>query len=64
MSKRTYDVDVYKDKAGEFRWRLVAPNGKIIADGGEGYSTRASAVRAAKRLSVVFVGYEMVLRAV
>ncbi|WP_169974865.1 YegP family protein [Tautonia rosea] len=31
---------VYKDQAGEFRWRLVAPNGRIIADSGEGYSSK------------------------
>ncbi len=32
--------EVYKDKAGEWRWRLVSPFGdeqKIIADSAEGY---------------------------
>lgn len=29
---------IYKDKKGEFRWRLRASNGKIVADSGEGYS--------------------------
>ncbi|MCM1164450.1 MAG: YegP family protein [Lachnospiraceae bacterium] len=33
--------EVYKDKAGEFRFRLKAKNGKIIAVG-EGYKTKAS----------------------
>lgn len=33
---------VYKDKAGEFRWRLKARNGKVIAIGGEGYATKSS----------------------
>jgi uncharacterized protein YegP (UPF0339 family) len=28
---------VYEDERGEWRWRLVSPNGKIIADSGEGY---------------------------
>ena len=32
---------VYKDKAGEFRFRLTAKNGKIIATS-EGYKTLAS----------------------
>jgi uncharacterized protein YegP (UPF0339 family) len=32
---------VYKDAKGEFRWRLKAGNGKIIADSGEGYLGRA-----------------------
>lgn len=31
-------VEFYKDKAGEYRWRLKAPNGEIIASG-EGYTT-------------------------
>jgi len=29
----------YKDSKGEWRWRLKASNGRIIADSGEGYST-------------------------
>lgn len=28
---------VYKDNGGEWRWRLVAGNGRIIAESGEGY---------------------------
>jgi uncharacterized protein YegP (UPF0339 family) len=32
---------VYKDSAGEWRWRLVTGNGRIIADSGEGYEHRA-----------------------
>ena len=28
---------VYKDEAGEWRWRFIASNGRIIADSGEGY---------------------------
>jgi uncharacterized protein YegP (UPF0339 family) len=27
----------YQDAKGEWRWRLVAANGRIIADSGEGY---------------------------
>ena len=33
--------EVYTDKAGEFRFRLKAPNGQIIAVG-EGYKTKKS----------------------
>jgi uncharacterized protein YegP (UPF0339 family) len=36
--------EIYKDKKGEFRWRLVAPNREIIADGGESYSTKQNAL--------------------
>ncbi len=32
---------VYKDKAGEFRFRLIATNGQTIA-ASEGYTTKAS----------------------
>jgi uncharacterized protein YegP (UPF0339 family) len=34
--------ELYKDARGEFRWRLVAPNGQVIA-AGEGYKTKDSA---------------------
>ena len=39
-----YKFELYQDKAGEWRWRLVASNGQTIATGGEGYSSKASAV--------------------
>lgn len=32
---------LYRDQPGEFRWRLVASNGRIIADSGEGYKNKA-----------------------
>jgi uncharacterized protein YegP (UPF0339 family) len=34
---------LYKDKKGEFRWKLLASNGLTIADSGEGYKTKKSA---------------------
>ena len=34
--------DLYKDAKGEFRWRLIAPNGEIIATG-EGYKSKDGA---------------------
>ena len=36
--------EVYKDKAGEFRFRLKAGNGEIIAIS-EGYTTKASCLK-------------------
>jgi len=33
--------EVYKDKSGEFRFRLKAANGQVIATS-EGYKTKAS----------------------
>jgi uncharacterized protein YegP (UPF0339 family) len=35
--------ELYKDAKGEFRWRLVAPNGQTIATSGEGYKSKDSA---------------------
>jgi uncharacterized protein YegP (UPF0339 family) len=32
--------ELYKDHSDEFRWRLRADNGKIIATSGEGYKAR------------------------
>lgn len=41
---------VYKDKKGEWRWKLRAKNGKIIADSGEGYKRRRDCVNGAQLL--------------
>ena len=35
--------ELYRDRADEWRWRLVHDNGNIIADSGEGYDRRATA---------------------
>lgn len=35
--------ELYKDNASEWRWRLIHENGKNIANGGEGYSSRTKA---------------------
>lgn len=43
-------ITIYEDAAGLWRWRMQARNGKIIADGAEGYSEQRHAVRAAERL--------------
>lgn len=38
--------ELYKDRSGEFRWRFIASNGRIVADSGEGYSSKGNAKRA------------------
>lgn len=35
---------VYEDAAERRRWRLVHDNGHVIADGGQGYTTKRRAV--------------------
>lgn len=42
---RRQTFEVYQDSAGQWRWRLVAPNGNIVADSGEGYSSKQGAKR-------------------
>ena len=32
--------EIYKDRRGEFRWRLLADNNQVIASG-EGYKSKA-----------------------
>ncbi|WP_442908253.1 HVO_2922 family protein [Halobacterium sp. KA-6] len=41
MASATFHV--YEDEAGQYRWRLVHRNGNIIADSGEGYSSKQKA---------------------
>ena len=55
---RSPKVEVYEDKGGEFRWRLKATNGRIIADGGEGYSSRSKAKRAVNTVLIAFGDWE------
>jgi len=41
--------EIYKDKAGEFRFRIKATNGNVLALS-EGYKAKASAVNAIDRI--------------
>ena len=36
------DLEVYKDVAGEWRWRATHANGEVMAVSSEGYTTRAA----------------------
>ncbi|WP_336037458.1 YegP family protein [Halobacterium yunchengense] len=44
------DFNVYEDAAGEYRWRLQASNANVLADSGEGYSSRSEAADAVERV--------------
>lgn len=35
---------------GQWYWRLVAGNGRVIADGAEGYSKRSNVIRACEKM--------------
>lgn len=52
MAARTPTFYVYKDDAGELRWRLRSTNGKVIADSGEGYKTNRALNRAIEIVSL------------
>lgn len=43
MSRATFQV--YRDEIDDWRWRLLHDNGNIIADSGQGYSSKQAAVR-------------------
>jgi uncharacterized protein YegP (UPF0339 family) len=36
---------VYQDKKSEWRWKVVAANGRVLADSGEGYKRRANCLK-------------------
>lgn len=43
-------LEIYEGRRGlslrkQWRWRVVAGNGRIVAHGGEGYNNRADALR-------------------
>ncbi len=43
---------IYKDRVGGFRWRLLARNNEIVAVS-EAYTTKYSAERSAKRVKAI-----------
>lgn len=45
MSAKSSVFEIYKDKKGEYRWRLKASNGKIVADSAESYKRKRDCER-------------------
>jgi uncharacterized protein YegP (UPF0339 family) len=56
--ERAPKIQVYRDATGDWRWRLVASNGRIVADSGEGYRRKRAALAAASKY---LPQYEIVL---
>lgn len=50
----TATIHVYRDLKNEWRWRLVAPNGRVIADGSEGYIDRSNVADALVTVAAAF----------
>ena len=42
---------LYKDRNNQWRWSLKAKNGKLIADSGEAYAAKRSAIAMCKRIN-------------
>ena len=53
---RTAKLQIYRDARREWRWRLRASNGRIVADSGEGYRRRAAVYEAVHRLKTILAG--------
>ena len=51
--------EVYKDKAGEYRWRFRAKNGRIMADSAEGYNVKTDCLGAINMLQAQFPNAEI-----
>ena len=49
---REYKFIIYQDKKKEFRFRILAPNGRIVADSGEGYKTLKGCKKNIEKLQV------------
>ena len=49
-------LEIYRDGRSEWRWRLRAANGRIVADSGEGYRRRASLLRGIECARVMLSG--------
>jgi uncharacterized protein YegP (UPF0339 family) len=46
MAKAGFEV--YEDDSGEWRWRLRARNGRVLAAGGESFASRSNVFRSLK----------------
>ena len=50
---------VYRDRGGKWRWRLVHRNGNIIATGGQGYASRQNALKGLRSVTANAVEAEI-----
>jgi uncharacterized protein YegP (UPF0339 family) len=50
--------EIYQDKSGEYRFRLKAGNGQVVASG-EGYSSHAAAVKGTEAVQSAAAGADV-----
>jgi hypothetical protein len=43
-------MEIYQDASGNWRWRIRASNGQIVASSGESFSSKANARTAAENV--------------
>lgn len=51
---KTAKIDLYEAKDG-WRWRMLAKNGRIVAESGEAYVRKAGALKAIQRMREIAV---------
>lgn len=52
---KPYVISIYRDRSGEYRWRMKRRRGgRILADSGEGYARRSDCRRAVSSLPFNF----------
>jgi len=37
--------EIFRGRIGDFHWRLIHSNGRVIAKSGEGYTTKVNAIK-------------------
>jgi uncharacterized protein YegP (UPF0339 family) len=45
-----YRFELYKDERRCWRWRLIAPNGRVLAQSADGYRRRSDAYQSLQRM--------------
>jgi uncharacterized protein YegP (UPF0339 family) len=46
-------IHIYKDNKCQWRWRVVANNGKILSVSSEGYTRRGSLMKAMRKTKLI-----------
>lgn len=58
---RTAKVRVYRDSAGEIRWKMKAKNGSITSGPEEGFRSKRNAVNNIEAVRKAFIDAEIVI---
>lgn len=50
----SFKIEVYRDADKQWRWRMKSKNGKIVAEGGEGYKRKPTMLKTLNKIKEVF----------